>query len=1141
MIRANVNNQPQYPLPDSDAALLREALAEAWPLAGAATPPGAGAAALAVALARDVSTPCVLAVASDPAALVSFAADAAALLSPGDCLRTYPMSGDGGAAHSSVAARSSALTALSALGDRKAARRAANLLVCSCPGAMAQPAPDPALAESLSLRFVSGEPPQAPEADDGQPPPNGPDGAGLWLAARGYRRAPEVFEPGTWAARGGVLDVWPAAAIVPSRIEFFDDVVESVRTFDPATQRSDREIGTLRVPPAKLPENKTRLLADFLPRGVVVVWLDAASAADQRCSTLRGSAVKQIFLGLPVPDGVREARLPFAAPDTPGAQNDGGDGWSDPDVAAARRRAIIARAADAARAGTRVRAWVDSESAAARLNSIFAAVPGAQICVRPISGGFAIVGPNGTAKTVWLAQSDLFGRSRRVVRDAPSEADGSATVASELAMALDALPPTVSAPTAASAASASASGQDPAEALAARILESVTPGDLVVHEDHGIGRYLGMERIEIAGRAQDTLVIEYAEGTRLHVPLDKAHLVSRYTGAEDERSVKLHAIGSKRWASERRAAADSVRRLAAGMLRRQAMRREMPGRPFSPDTPYLAEFEASFPYVETPGQAECIRRVYEDMQSPHPMDRLVCGDAGYGKTEIALRAAFVCAMQGRQVAVLVPTTVLAQQHYDLFRDRFAPYPVKIALHSAFASAVSRREAEKGAADGTVDILVGTHGIIGDKVKFKNLGLVIVDEEQRFGVRHKEKLKEESAMVDVLTLSATPIPRSLYLGLVGARDLSLLRTPPPGRVAIRTRVAAMSEKIVREAVERELSRGGQIFYLHNRVSTLPVVASKLRRMFPSLRVAIGHGQLPASETAAVMRDFAAGRFDVLLSTTIVENGIDVPRANTIIVDRADRFGIADLYQLRGRVGRSREQAWAYFLVPDSDTLSSDARKRLEALEGASDLGCGVSLAMRDLSIRGAGNLLGAEQSGHIAAVGFRLYCQLLRRAVARLRGEEPPLLVDTELALPFLSSSPEPVDGAAAAFLPREYAGDDSARIEFHRRIAECSSEAELDALRAETTDRFGAPPPELSRLYEAARLRILAAERGISRVRVDPENGRLFLYRDGTPLRFRGALPVPAGDTPDERLASVMRLVRIQSKVATVAKQVSWA
>ncbi|MBR1609144.1 MAG: DEAD/DEAH box helicase, partial [Kiritimatiellae bacterium] len=701
-------------------------------------------------------------------------------------------------------------------------------------------------------------------------------------------------------------------------------------------------------------------------------------------------------------------------------------------------------------------------------------------------------------------------------------------IAAELDAAAAAPPPLAKRP--------AASGSDPAEALATRILESVSPGDLVVHDDYGIGRYLGTERIEIAGRAQDAMVIEYEGGTRLDVPLSKAHLVSRYTGADDDAPVRLHSIGSKRWAAEKKAAERSVQALAAGMLRRQARRRELRREPLSPDTPYMAEFEASFPYRETAGQAECLRAVRADMEGPHPMDRLVCGDAGYGKTEIALRAAFACAMQGRQVAVLVPTTVLAQQHFELFRDRFAPYPLRIALHSRFESQSLRDEAAKGAADGTVDVLVGTHGILSDKVKFKNLGLVVIDEEQRFGVRHKEKLKEASEMVDVLTLSATPIPRSLYLGLVGARDLSLLRTPPPGRVAVRTRVAAWSEATIREAVEREAARGGQIFFLHNRVDTLPILASKLRRMFPSLRIAIGHGRMPPAETAAVMRDFAAGRFDMLLCTTIVENGVDVPRANTIIVDRADRFGVADLYQLRGRVGRARAQAWAYFLVPAEGMIAPDARKRLEALQGSSELGCGVSLAMRDLAIRGSGNLLGAEQSGHIAAIGFRMYCQLLRRAVAQLRGEPPPLLVDAELDLPFVTFGPVPAAGAASACLPREYAGDDSARIEFHRRLAECSSESELADLRADVTDRFGEAPPELDRLFRASLCRVLASARGISRVRVEPESGRLYMYRGGVPLRFRGALPVPGGATPDERLDSVLRLVRVQEPAAPAAR-----
>ena len=1090
--------------------------------AGAATPPGAAAAALAVALARDPERSCVLAVLPGPRELEAFAADAAAFLARGDALRVFPML--------SLADEDAAATAarLSVLGLLERGReRAPRALVATCAQAMLQPSPDPDLTERLSRHLAPGGGP-------------GPEALVAWLLENGYRREPEVYEPGAFAVKGGIVDVWPAAAGVPSRIEYFGDEVESLRTFRAADQRSDQRLESLRIPPARLPMQARRLLHDFLPPGTTVLWigggaLDAAAesfaeagaiAEGRRLPAARAALdaredVAQAFLGLPLPEGAAEARLPLAPVNgLAGAAE--GTLSPDPDLLLARRHALLdTLLRDAARAGAAVHACLDTAGAAGSVRADFAGAPDADVRVAPLSGGFLVEGARGRLRAAYLSQADLFGRAKRAPGGGagglgPVAADGAGAGAAAAGGAPE--------------SEWGAADEDPTEALAARLFETFGPGDLVVHAEHGIGRYLGTEEVEVAGARSEALVLEYAKGARLYVPLSQAHLVSRYAGAGDEVPTKLHALGGRRWSAEKLAAARSVQALALGMLRRQARRRELPGRPFAHETPYMAEFEAGFPYRETAGQAECIRRVREDMESPHPMDRLVCGDAGYGKTEVAMRAAFVCAMQGRQVAVLVPTTVLAQQHYETFRERFDPFPVRIALHSRFATPAQRAEALAGAASGAVDILIGTHGILAEKARFKDLGLVIVDEEQRFGVRDKERLKEASEMVDVLTLSATPIPRSLYLGLTGARDLSLLRTPPPGRVATETRVVVEDDATIRDAILREVSRGGQVFYLHNRVMTIDLVHERLRRLVPHLRIGVGHGQLGSRETARVMREFADGRYDVLLCTTIVENGIDVPRANTILVDRADRFGIADLYQLRGRVGRGAVKAYAYFMVPARAYVTTEARERLEALAQASRLGCGVQLALKDLGIRGAGNLLGAEQSGHISAVGFSLYCQLLRRAVAQLRGEKPPLLVNVELDLPFLRGGPSEGQGEASAFLPYGYVSDDARRIEFHRRLAECSSEADLDALREEMTDRFGEPPASLRRLYRTTLLRILCAERGISRVAM--REGLLYLYRRGAPLRFQGRLPAPAGRTPDERLDAILRLARVQSREA---------
>ena len=1099
--------------------LLRADLAEALRaplegvrLAAAPEPPGSAAAALAAALRRDPDRGVVLAVVPGPVRLEAFAADAAAFLPAGDALRVFPMLSPAGEDPEAAAARLSVFRLLS---PEKKGARPPPMLLATCVQALVQPSPDPAAVDAASLHLAPGAP-----ADR--------DATVAWLEANGYRREPEVFEPGTYAVKGGVVDVWPAAARVPSRVELFGDEIESLRTFDPATQRSDQKLESLRVPPRRLPAGAGRYLPDALPPDATVLWiggaeLDAeAEAFAEECAApearrlpavraalLARPGASHVFLGLPTPEDAAPVALPF---EPAGGLADAGAAL-DPAASEAARHALYAEVF--ARRGRRraadVHVCLDTEGTLERVREELGPSAAADLRVARLSGGFRVPG------AVFLSQADLFGRSKRA-----------GSLCTRFVIPGGAAEGGAAAADGTGAPSVGAAPGAPDDALAARVVNDIAPGDLVVHQERGIGRYLGLKQVETAGGRVEMLALEYAGGTRLYVPLSQAHLVSRYTGVGDV-PVKLHSLTGKRWSAEKAQAAEAVRRLALGMLQRQAKRQTMPGHAFAAETPYLEEFEASFPYEETPGQAECIRSVLADMRSPHPMDRLVCGDAGYGKTEVALRAAFVSAMQGKQVAVLVPTTVLAQQHYETFLERFAPYPLKVALHSRFATDRERAEALRGAADGTVDVLVGTHGILADGVRFKDLGLVVIDEEQRFGVNDKEKLKAATEMVDVLTLSATPIPRTLYLGLVGARDLSLLRTPPPGRVATETHVVQDTDETVRAAVLAEVSRGGQVFFLHNRVMTIHLVRRRLERLFPHLRIATAHGRLRPRETERIVRDFAAGLYDVLLSTTIVENGIDVPRANTILVDRADRFGIADLYQLRGRVGRGSVKAQAWFLVPKDAAVTADAKERLEALVAASRLGSGVSLAMRDLSIRGAGNLLGAEQSGHIAAVGFQLYCQLLRRAVAQLRGEAPPLLVNVETDLPFLSLGPGAEDGAAGAFLPYAYVDDDSRRIELHRRLAECASEKELDALRAETRDRFGPVPPALDRLFRLTRCRILAAERGISRISM--REGALFLYRDGLPLRFRGAVPRPAGTTPDQLLASVERLLRLHAAV----------
>ncbi len=543
-------------------------------------------------------------------------------------------------------------------------------------------------------------------------------------------------------------------------------------------------------------------------------------------------------------------------------------------------------------------------------------------------------------------------------------------------------------------------------------------GDLVVHLQYGIGKFLGLKNLPASsGRhssalnpqlstSTECLVIEYAparpgdEPPKLYVPVTEAHLVSKYVGA-GKAHPPLNTLGGTRWQKAKEQAERAIRDVAAELLQIQAVRESQPGHAFPPDAPWQREFEGAFIFEETPDQLQAIGETKSDMERPKPMDRLICGDVGFGKTEVAIRAAFKAVMGGKQVAVLVPTTVLAQQHFNTFRERMADYPVRLELLSRFRTRRQQQRVLKDLASGAVDIVIGTHRLIQEDIAFKDLGLVVIDEEQRFGVLHKEKFKRLRTLVDVLTLSATPIPRTLYLALTGARDMSTIQTPPHDRLPVETIVLQYDERVIRDAIQRELNRGGQVFFLHNRVMTIELMRSKLQTLVPQARIVVGHGQMNADELEEVMTRFVNGEADVLLSTTIIESGLDIPNANTIIIDRADRFGLSDLYQLRGRVGRYKHQAYAYLLLPRHARLLTDVRKRISAIRQYSTLGSGFKIAMRDLEIRGAGNLLGAEQSGHITAVGFELYCQLLKQSVSSLKGEKVKPRVKVSVKLDFL--------------------------------------------------------------------------------------------------------------------------------------------
>jgi transcription-repair coupling factor (superfamily II helicase) len=668
-----------------------------------------------------------------------------------------------------------------------------------------------------------------------------------------------------------------------------------------------------------------------------------------------------------------------------------------------------------------------------------------------------------------------------------------------------------------------------------RNLTELREGAPVVHIDHGVGRYQGLVTLEIEEQATEFLMLEYADQAKLYVPVANLHLIARYTGSDDN-SAPLHRLGTEQWQKAKRKAAEQVRDVAAELLNIYAIRAAREGFAFSNPGVDYATFSAAFPFEETPDQQTAIDKVRHDMLSGKPMDRLVCGDVGFGKTEVAMRAAFIAVHSGKQVAVLVPTTLLAQQHYNSFRDRFADWPVKVEVMSRFKSAKEINQAIRDLAEGKVDILIGTHKLLQSDVKFNNLGLVIIDEEHRFGVRQKEQLKALRSEVDILTLTATPIPRTLNMAFAGMRDMSIIATPPARRLSVRTFVMQRQDAVVKEALLRELLRGGQVYFLHNDVKTIEKCAADLAALVPEARIGIGHGQMHERELEQVMADFYHKRYNVLVASTIIETGIDVPNANTIIIDRADKFGLAQLHQLRGRVGRSHHQAYAYLLTPPQKSMTTDAQKRLEAISNAQDLGAGFMLATHDLEIRGAGELLGDGQSGEIHAIGFTLYMEMLERAVESIRkGVEPnleqPLDSGTDINL------------RVAALIPDEYLPDVHTRLILYKRISSAKDSNALKELQVEMIDRFGLLPDPAKQLIRITELKLKAQALGILKIDAGPYGGRLEFAGDTCvdPMRlikliqsqpkhyrFEGAtvfkFTVPM-DNPEQRFATIEALL----------------
>ncbi|MDA1177541.1 MAG: transcription-repair coupling factor [Planctomycetota bacterium] len=617
-------------------------------------------------------------------------------------------------------------------------------------------------------------------------------------------------------------------------------------------------------------------------------------------------------------------------------------------------------------------------------------------------------------------------------------------------------------------------------------------GDYVVHLAHGIGRYLGLKEIHRQGQSEEHLEIEFHAGTRIFVPATRIDLVQKYVGGKKSRP-QLAKIGGRLWQQQKKAAEAAVQDLAAELLEVQAERAARPGIVFSADTEWQREFDAAFPYDETLDQLSAIDDIKSDLRSPRPMDRLLCGDVGYGKTELAMRAAFQAVDNGYQVALLAPTTILVEQHYNSFKQRMAEFPFQITKLSRFASARDQRDSIRRLREGSVDIVIGTHRLASRDVEFQNLGLLIIDEEQRFGVEIKERLKRLRSTVNVLTLSATPIPRTLHMSLTGMRDISNLETPPAERLPVETRVVRWSDSLIRSAVLRELDRGGQIFFVHNRVQDIHNVAAKLQRIVPEARLGIGHGQMDEHELERVMVDFISHKFDMLLATTIVESGLDIPNANTIFIDEAHRYGLAELHQLRGRVGRENRRAYCSLLIHERGSINPSAARRLQAIQEFSEMGAGFAIAMRDLEIRGAGNILGPHQSGHIATVGYELYCQLLEAAVRRLKRMPPQARPEVAVDLP------------GDIYLPRDYVSDLRAKVDLYRRINQVDSYTAVEQLREEMRDRFGALPDPVLRLLTRAELKLDAACWSVTKVRWEAPF-LLFTYRDSQRARQLGKL-----------------------------------
>jgi transcription-repair coupling factor (superfamily II helicase) len=892
------------------------------------------------------------------------------------------------------------------------------------------------------------------------------------LEKAGYAREAQVQGRGQFSVRGAVIDIFSWDARRPLRTEWEDDELISLREFDVDAQRSVQTLKTAEITLAGpgLADESGATLRDYLPRGFVEVNL---GAEEEETPVRPGDALSFFahdFLHAPRGDFIMQEN---------------------------RRDLFLDHMRDWLGENWEVAIFCNNEGEQKRLEELLreAQLPLESMTFwqRPLLRGF--VWPAG--KLVVLSDAEIFGRYQ-TLRSLRKQ---------ERLIGL----------------------RSQHQALD---FTEIADGDYVVHIHHGIALYKGVTALpggaaDSSGGspAAEVLVLEFAEQSKLYVPVEQSYLVTKYVGV-GKRHPALDTLGGSRWERAKVSAQKAVMDYAAQLLGVQAERDSLPGHAFPPDTPWQKEFEEAFIYEETEDQMRSILETKRDMEGTRPMDRLICGDVGFGKTEVAIRAVFKAVQDGRQAAFLVPTTILAEQHWKNLRERFAAYPVRVDCLSRLQSAKGQRGTIEGLRDGSVDVVIGTHRLLSQDVKFRNLGLVVVDEEQRFGVRQKEKFKQLFRLVDVLTLSATPIPRTLYLSLTGARDMSTIETAPPNRHPVETVVAPYDERTIRDAIVREIDRNGQVYFLHNRIHSIQNVADRVKQLVPQARVDIGHGQMEADQLEDVMSRFVAGQTDVLISTTIIESGLDIPNANTIMIDRADRFGLADLYQLRGRVGRGQHQAYAYLFLPRHLMTVGDARKRVSAIRQYSQLGAGFKIAMRDLEIRGAGNLLGTAQSGHISAVGFDLYCQLLKTAVARMKGQKTTRLIETKLQLDFLTWQENDADekaGKYGAFLPRAYLAESRWRMDGYRRIAEAHDDDELKKLRADWRDKYGPWPLAVERLLLATQVRIAAAQARIGFI--ETQGDKLMMRQGQDYIMVSGKFPRLTASDPISKLGEIISWV----------------